>query len=1029
MSAPGLLYCKQIYYPDIWQESTVTRVRGRRNIEGSVQTAMNYLRTILFLLLFIPCAAQAQEHPLYTLEVTLDVPASAISGVSRIELKAGREVRISMGTLKVHSLEFNNLPLRVNKDNTAVSFTPEHDGTAEIRFGGVFKNGTYSPENPGVSGNMIGNDGISLTGIWYPVIDGLAYHQLTASLPAGYEAISEAEDITKRIEKDSVEFSFDFSHPLDSINLVASNKYTTLNDTYNDVGIYAYFFRDDISLARTYMEFTKKYLELYEGLLGAYPYKRFSIVENFLPSGYSMPTYTLLGRSVVNLPFIVKTSLGHEILHQWFGNSVYIDYEGGNWAEGLTTYLSDHLYQNQEQKGWEYRKQILIDYRSYVIPDIEFPLRDFSSRVDRPSRSIGYGKAAMVFHMLKNLKGDDLFIDALQHFIHANRYRAASWNDLRSSFEKIYEEDLEWYFSQWVNRTGMPDFTLYGFELTRTGSTFGLHFHLAQKGEVFQFRLPATIYFDHDSIQEHFLVNSSDNSFDIELTQRPEKIVFDENYDVARILDRKEFPPVVARLIGDENPLLILPSKKSSIYKTVTKKYREEGAVIKKPEDITTEDVKSSTALIMGMDNPLIERLYGKVQCEKAGFCLIVKENPWNSDHVIGMMSGISKDEVDAAFTKIFHYGKYTKLVFENGRNTVKEIKPSQRGLSVELKTETPVVDISALKGVADVIEAVRDKRIIYVGEVHDVFAHHAVQLDIIAGLHEKDPRIAIGMEMFQIPFQKSLDRFIQGKMGEREFLKESEYFKRWGFDYHLYKPILDFARTEGVPVVALNTKREIIDQVSHNGIDSLSPQEKEEIPSDLDFSDDEYRSRLEEIFAFHKKSDEKNFDFFYQSQILWDETMSESIDTYLTANPGRRMVVLAGQGHLMYGSGIPRRTFRRNGHAYSIILMDADVEAGIADYIFFPKHVEGITSPKLMVFLKKAADGLEIAGFPDDSVSEKAGLKVGDILLYVDDVKVSTIDDIKIHLLYRREGDIINVTVQREEHGKKKEMEITVEL
>jgi uncharacterized iron-regulated protein len=969
------------------------------------------------------------EYPVYTLDVTLDVGASAITGISRIEVKAGREVGISMGTLSVDSLEFNDQPLRMDNGSTAITFIPERDGIAEIRFHGVFKNRTYSSVNPGVSGNMIGDDGISLTGIWYPVIDGLAFYKLTASLPAGYEAISEAEEITKRLKKESVEFSFHFSHPLDSINLVASNKYTMLSDTYNDVGIYAYFFREDITLAGTYMEFTKKYLELYEGLLGEYPYKRFSVVENFLPSGYSMPTYTLLGRSVVNLPFIVKTSLGHEILHQWFGNSVYIDYESGNWAEGLTTYLADHLYQAQEQKGWEYRKQILIDYRSYVVTEIEFPLRNFSSRVDRPSRAIGYGKTAMVFHMLKNLKGDDLFIDALQHFFHANRYRAASWNDLRSSFEKIYGEDLAWFFSQWVNGTGMPDFTLYGFELTRTGNTFGLHFHLEQNGEVFQFRLPATIYFDNDTIQEHFAVTSRDHSFDISLPRKPGKIVFDENYDVARILDRNEFPPVVARLLGDENPLLILPPKKARIYKTITEKYRADGAVIKKPDDITTEDLKSSTALILGMENPVIERIYGKVRCENAGFCMIVKENPWNSDHVIGIMSSTSKDEVDAAFTKIFHYGKYTKLVFENGRNTVKEIKSSQRGLSVELKQETPVVDISALKGLADVIEAVHDKRIIYVGEVHDVFAHHAVQLDIITGLYESDPRIAIGMEMFQVPFQKSLDRFIQGTMGEREFLKESEYFKRWGFDYHLYKPILDFARTERVPVVALNTKREIIDQVSHNGIDSLSPQEKEEIPSDLDFSDDEYRSRLEEIFAFHENSDEKNFDYFYQSQILWDETMSKSIDTYLAANPGRRMVVLAGQGHLMYGSGIPKRTFRRNGHAYSIILMDADVETGIADYIFYPKHVEGITSPKLMVFLKKAADGLEIAGFPDDSVSEKAGLKVGDILLSVDDVKVGTIDDIKIHLLYKKEGEIINVTVQREEHGKKTEMEIAVEL
>ena len=67
----------------------------------------------------------------------------------------------------------------------------------------------------------------------------------------------------------------------------------------------------------------KQYIQLYETLFHPFPFKRFAIVENFLPTGISMPTYTLLGQEVVRLPFIVETSLGHEVLHQWFGNQVY----------------------------------------------------------------------------------------------------------------------------------------------------------------------------------------------------------------------------------------------------------------------------------------------------------------------------------------------------------------------------------------------------------------------------------------------------------------------------------------------------------------------------------------------------------------------------------------------------------------------------------------------------------------------------------------------------------------------------------
>src|SRR5512142_2021373 len=104
---------------------------------------------------------------------------------------------------------------------------------------------------------------------------------------------------------------------------------------------------------------------MYHALLRPYPYKRFSVVENILPTGYSMPTFTLLGKEIVRLPFIPETSLGHEITHQWFGNYVYWSGGRGNWLEAITTYLSDQYYQEQQGKGWEYRKKVLTDYQSY----------------------------------------------------------------------------------------------------------------------------------------------------------------------------------------------------------------------------------------------------------------------------------------------------------------------------------------------------------------------------------------------------------------------------------------------------------------------------------------------------------------------------------------------------------------------------------------------------------------------------------------------------------------------------------------
>jgi uncharacterized iron-regulated protein len=328
-------------------------------------------------------------------------------------------------------------------------------------------------------------------------------------------------------------------------------------------------------------------------------------------------------------------------------------------------------------------------------------------------------------------------------------------------------------------------------------------------------------------------------------------------------------------------------------------------------------------------------------------------------------------------------------------------------------------VDLKTLKPLSRVIDGLADKKIVYVGESHDNLSHHNVQLEILRGLYGQTPKIAIGMEMFQRPFQKVLDDYTSGAIDERTFLKRSEYFERWGIDYHLYKPILDFARAQRLPVVALNARREIVEKVGRTGIDSLSAEEKREIPQELHLSDADYRARLKQVFDRHQGTEKKNFDFFHQAQVLWDETMAESTDRFLKNRPDYRMIVLAGGGHLQYGSGIPKRVFRRNGLSYAIVLNDAEIEKDIADFVVFPTPSKGAVAPKLMVGVEEQDKKVRITGFSKDSVSEKAGLKVQDTLLLLDGEPVESIADVKIALFFKKAGDTIKVKAQRSDPTK----------
>jgi len=990
----------------------------------------------LFALLFCPAVIIAEERiPIaegkYNLKVSFDIPNSKIIGRAKIFAQKDKELIFHTGLLTIRDVQLNGDKIEFDARQGVLKILPHRDGIVEIAYEGIFKEDSLGRETKhGIIRNIIDERGISLTGIWYPYMPGLFKYSLSVLLPEGYEAVSEAERIEKTLREGFVEFFFDFPHPVDGINLIATNRYEIIKDYYKDIEIYAYFFQEDIGFARTYIEYAKKYLKLYEDILGGYPYKRFSIVENFLPTGYSMPTFTLLGQAVVRLPFIVETSLGHEILHQWFGNLVYVDYDKGNWSEGITTYLADHLYEELKGKGWQYRKQMLINYRSYVYNKNEFLLRDFRARVDFPSRAIGYGKAMMVFHMLKDLVGEDVFYESLRDFIDEQKFQRASWNDIKKAFEKIYGKDLGWFFEQWIDKKGLPDLNIENVKIRQRGSKYEVSFDIVQKAKVYIIDVPVTVHYsDGNKTRKSFRIDKERNTFRMILSEEPERIIMDEDYDIARSLSDEEFPPVIARLIGAEKIIIAPPVSNKDAYKNIINTFERKGGIKKEPQNIKYSDIKNASLIILGGDNPMIERLYGKVNIADVGFNLTIKENPLNNREVIGIFSAKSKEESVSAFRKIFHYGKYSDISFEMGRNIFKHIEESRRGINMWQREQAAVINVAEIKTLSDVIESVSGKRIIYVGETHGNFAHHAVQLDVIKGLHRKGRQIAIGMEMFQRPFQGVLDSYIAGKINEREFLKKSEYFKRWGMDYNFYKPIVDFARSKQIPIVALNISREIIRKVRIGGIDSLSEDEKNLVPLLMDFSDNEYRERLREVFDRHDFPNGE-FEYFHQAQILWDEAMAMSAYEFLKENTGYQMVVLAGSGHLSHASGIPQRVYRRNGYDYAIILSDAAIEENIADYIIYPKPVEGITAPKLMVFLSEEDGSLKITRFAENSVSEKAGLKEGDIIVSLDGIAVSSTDDVRIHLTFKEKGESVTVRVIRNRFlAGEREMEFEVVL
>lgn len=330
----------------------------------------------------------------------------------------------------------------------------------------------------------------------------------------------------------------------------------------------------------------------------------------------------------------------------------------------------------------------------------------------------------------------------------------------------------------------------------------------------------------------------------------------------------------------------------------------------------------------------------------------------------------------------------------------------------------TPVLDLNAFSTLEGLIPVLARKRVVFVGEQHNRFDHHLVQLEIISRLHEQYPelKVAIGMEAFQQPFQQHLDDFVAGTITEQEMLRRTEYYARWRMDYRLYAPILRYAREHGLPVVALNLPVELTRQVGRVGLQGLTPEERARLPATIDRSDPAYEQRIREVFDAHPNDNGQPFEHFLEVQLLWDEGMAKRATGFLEAHPEHLLVVLAGAGHLAWGSAIPQRMTRRMAADYAIVLnsWQGEIGPGLADFLLLPAERSLPPAGKIGVVLDADDDGIKVAACFEDSPCSAAGIKPGDRLTAIDTNPIDSEADVPLAMWDKQPGDTVTVTIVR---------------
>jgi len=554
----------------------------------------------------------------------------------------------------------------------------------------------FSRENVGREiGMTIGEEGVYLAADahWLPAFgDALVVTRLTIDTPAGWEPVTNGVRVAREESGGRLVTVWEEANPVDGVALVA-NRYHVTEERCGDVAISTWLLREDPDLAAKYLERTRAYLAMYERMIGPYPFGKFATVENWFPTGYGFPSWTLLGGAVMRLPFIPYTSFGHEIAHNWWGNSVYVADEGGNWCEGLTSYCADYRYKEQESAAAarEYRRNLLKDYEAYVRdPARDLPLARFRERHSGATRAVGYGKAMMVFHMVDRAIGRGRFEQALRDVYAARRFAKASWDDFFAAFAAASGRDFATFREQWLTRAGAPWLTLEVAE----SSGDRVRIALAQGAPPYALDVPVVVTTARGTVDTTVRLERLRDEFEI-VAPGAVAVAIDPDHHLFRRLHPQEIEPTISQVLGAESPLFVLPEATGPALdaaEAFARDFAESDQPMTVGGGLAPADVTPGSGLAKVLLNPqpaaLQERLarLPKGQLTVAGDLAFVAGQRFSlrehdlvfaaadpHDRALTDLVVIcrSPDRLPGLASRVGHYGKYSYLVFPAGQGEV----------------------------------------------------------------------------------------------------------------------------------------------------------------------------------------------------------------------------------------------------------------------------------------------------------------------------------------------------------------------
>jgi aminopeptidase N len=311
---------------------------------------------------------------------------------------------------------------------------------------------------------------------WYPDISGSskATGDLTIQLPMGWKAIAGNPPVGD--VQPSAAGTFRFVQHLPTYFTFAAGPYAVVTHAGN-VPVSAWLLkpRDKID---AYLSGVEKMLNVLTQEFGPYVFGALSLVEVPRPiaqaagfNAFSPASFLVLNHRTFDVPDVKYSHqwLGHELGHQWFPHAVIWDKPGFLYMEeALAEYGGLRIVEaldgpdaarRSRTTGYEYDPiYSASSYFRLVAAGVDEPLATMGAGINQ--RNLAYNKGSLFFDMLGREIGRENMQKALHELTHGKRLATTTWPRFLEIVRVAAGRNVDWFFEQWLNRAGAPDFRL-----------------------------------------------------------------------------------------------------------------------------------------------------------------------------------------------------------------------------------------------------------------------------------------------------------------------------------------------------------------------------------------------------------------------------------------------------------------------------------------------------------------------------------------------------------------------------------------